>query len=74
MSLLSVSAVRETGRVRCVHGMGMEGGEDRFVWGCNLGFAALVKMSWFLSFFIILFFHPAFMSVTYVPLYTTPEL
>ena len=58
-----------------MHGMGMEGGEkDSLASGYNPGFDVLVKLSGFLSSSIFLFFHPAFMSATYVPLYTMPEL
>lgn len=60
--------------MRCVHGMGMEGGGDSLAWGYNPSFDALVKLSGFLSSSIFLFFHPAFMSATYVPLYTMLEL
>lgn len=53
----------------------MEGGEkDSLMQGYKPGFDALVKLSGFLSSSIFLFFHLAFMSATYVPLYTMPEL
>jgi len=57
---------------RCVHGM--EGGENSLAWGYNLGFDTSVKLSGFFSSSIFLFFHPACMSATYVPLHTMPEL
>lgn len=58
-----------------MHGVRMEGGEkDILASGYYLGFDVSVKLCDFLSSSIFLFFHLSFMSATYVPLYTMPEL